>query len=310
MSVVVPSFNTANYLGETIESVLSQSYPNVELIVVDDGSTDESPEVIRRYGDRIKSVLQSNQGVAAARNRGISMSSGEFIAFLDCDDVWHADKLARQMPLMRDPTVGMVYSGLQYIDGSGQPLGTMLTGKRGHVLRDMAMLENVGVPACGSSALVRRKCLDEVGLFDTEMSYSADWDLWRRIACRYKIEIVPEPLVRYRIRRGSMTRDVAGLERDMLRAFGRMFADPSAREIWPLQRRCYGNLYRTLSGSWLRVGNRIKSLQYAIRSVFMWPPTLAYIARFPLRRRRRHGDTNQSDLRLVVEAAGNSFGNA
>lgn len=287
ISVVIPNYNYGCYLPQAIDSALEQSYPNIEVIVVDDGSTDDSEAVLRRYGKRVRWFQQRHQGVSAARNCGIQESRGEFVAFLDADDMWRPAKLERQVELLRNPAVGMVYCGVQHINASGQPLGTNVSGRRGRVLKELALLRAPGVPVGGSSVLVRKECFERTGCFDVALSTSADWDMCRRIACHYEIEIVREPLVLYRLHDSSMHRNVDVFEHDMLHAFASMFADPAAAEVYPLRCRCYGNLYLTLSGSYLHAGRWAKCLKYAVCSVLAWPPALAYLASLPIRRARR-----------------------
>jgi glycosyltransferase involved in cell wall biosynthesis len=299
VSVVIPNYNYGRYLGQAIDSVLAQTYPRLEVIVVDDGSTDDSVGVLTKYASRVRWIRQRNQGVSAARNQGIREANGDLIGFLDADDLWNPDKLTQQVVLLAKPAVGMVYSGLQYITASGQSLGTNLSGGHGHLLRELALLRGPGVPATGSSALVRSECFKRVGLFDTELSTSADWDMWRRIACHYEIEIVRAPLVSYRLHETAMHRNIDRFEQDMLRAFSRMFTDPSAQELEPLRRRCYGNLYMTLSGSCFHAGRRLKAVQYALRSLLVWPPGLTYVAGLPMRRVRRQAHLGPSSLDSV-----------
>jgi glycosyltransferase involved in cell wall biosynthesis len=287
ISVIIPNYNYGRYLAQAIDSVLEQTYPHVEVIVVDDGSTDDSLNVLQSYGERIRWTQQRNQGVSAARNRGIAESRGTLVAFLDADDVWLPTKLARQAALFNNPAVGLVYCGLQYISSEGEPLGVDLSGRRGRVLKEMALLRGAAVLAGGSSALVRRECFDRVGLFDTQLSTSADWDMWRRIACHYEIDAVREPLLLYRQHGSAMHRNVDLFERDVLRAFANMFADPAAAEVHPLRRRCYGNLYLTLAGSYLHARRWGKCLHYAARGILAYPPALTYLASFPLRRVQR-----------------------
>jgi glycosyltransferase involved in cell wall biosynthesis len=296
VSVIIPNYNYARFLPEAIDSVLGQTYPNVEIIVVDDGSTDNSEEVLKGYGERLRWFRQSNRGVSAARNYGIEQSRGELLAFMDADDMWRPEKLERQVRMFENPAVGMVYCGLQYISTEGELLGQNLSGRSGQVLKGVALLQPPGVPASGSSALISRACFDKVGLFDTALSTSADWDMWRRIACHYEIAIVPEPLVLYRLHGSAMHRNVELFERDMLRAFSSMFEDPAASQIHPLKRHCYGNLYLTLSGSYLHAGQWRKSVKYALRSIYTWPPSLAYLLSFPYRRVRRRPNLGAGDL--------------
>lgn len=287
VSVVIPNYNCSAFLPAALDSVFAQTHPDVEILVVDDGSTDDSLRVLERYGDRLRVLRQSNQGVSAARNHGIRESRGEVIAFLDADDLWDREKLAKQVPLFDNPNVGLVYCAVEYIDEAGTSLGTNRTGRRGRVLRSIALLEGTIVLAGGSTAVVRRACFDRAGGFDLEMSTAADWDMWRRIACHYEIDAVREPLMKYRLRQSSMHRNVAVFEHDMLHGFASMFADPEAREVHGLRRRAYATLFLMLSGSHLHAGNWLSSLRYAARSIVTWPPTLAYIAGMPLRQFRR-----------------------
>lgn len=283
MSVVIVNHNYGRFLGEAIASVLDQTSPAFEVIVVDDGSTDESHEVVRSFGSRIRAIRQENRGVSAARNRGIGESRGELVAFLDADDWWLPEKLARQVEWFRRESVGMVYSGLRYVDVCGKVLSTTTSGQRGRVLEDLALLRAPGVPASGSSAVVRRSVLERVGGFDEELSTSADWDMWRRVACHYEIEIVPEPLTVYRQHGSSMHLRVEILERDMLRAFSSMFEDPAALAVHPLRHRCYANLYLMIAGSYFHARSPLKGVEYVARGLARWPPSIGRILWRPLR---------------------------
>ena len=291
VSVVISNYNCGRFLAAAVDSALHQSYPNKEVIVVDDGSTDDSLDVLRAYADRVRIVAQANRGVSGARNEGIRQSRGEFVAFLDADDVWHHEKLAKQMALFANPSVGLVYCSVEYMDEQERALGTNTKGLRGRVLRDIALLRETVVLAGGSTAVVRKSRLEQIGLFDLELSTAADWDMWRRIACHDEVDVVREPLMKYRLRPGSMHRNPAVFEHDMLRGFERMFADPAAGEIQPLRRRAYAKLFLMLSGSFLEAGSRDKAVSYAWRSVRLWPPSLGYILALPWRRLlRRLGD--------------------
>jgi glycosyltransferase involved in cell wall biosynthesis len=287
VTVVVPNYNCGRFIAETLNSVFAQTYPYVEVIVVDDGSTDESAAVLQRFQDRVRIVNQKNQGVSVARNRGIQEARGELIAFLDADDVWHPEKLAKQVALFDNPAVGLVHCALEYIDEAGKTLGTNVTGRRGRVLRHIALLEGTIVLAGGSTAVVRRACFEKAGFFDPEVSTAADWDMWRRVACQYEIDVVREPLMRYRQRAGSMHRNVDVFAHDMLHGFASMFADPAAREIHHLRRRSYAALYLMLSGSYLHAGQWPRALAYAGRSIASWPLVAGYIVAMPWRHAQR-----------------------
>jgi glycosyltransferase involved in cell wall biosynthesis len=287
VTVVIPSYNCGRFLQETLESAFAQTYRHIEVLVIDDGSTDDSPAVLDRYAGRVRVLRQPNQGVSAARNLGIRESSGELVAFLDADDLWHPEKLAKQVARFTDESVGLVHCAVEYIDESGTPLGTNLTGRTGRVLKSIALLDGTVVLAGGSTAVVRKTCFDRAGYFDRELSTAADWDMWRRIACYYAIDMVREPLMKYRLRQASMHRNVSVFEHDMLYGFARMFADPAASEVHDLQRRAYGALYLMLCGSFFYAGRWGKTLHYAAKSVAAWPPSLAYIAALPARAFKR-----------------------
>lgn len=287
VSVIIPNYNYGRYVAAAIDSVLAQTYRNIEVIVVDDGSTDDSEAVLRRYERRIHIMRQPNRGVSAARNTGIQASRGEFIAFLDADDLWRCEKLDLQLRLFEEPHVGMVHCGVEYIDDNGQSRGSRVSDLRGHVLGRMALMRGAGLVGPGSAAVVRRECLDRVGLFDVELTNAEDWDLCRRIACHYEVEAVPEPLVFYRMHPLGQHRSVAAFQRDMLRAVERMFSDPAAAEVHPLRRRSYGNLYVTLAGSHLYAGDWREAARWALRGVAVWPPCVGYLAAYPARWLRR-----------------------
>ncbi len=291
VSVVIPNFNYGRFLSRALESVFAQTYSELEVLVVDDGSTDESLDVLRRYEERIRSISQRNQGVSRARNLGIRESRGELLAFLDSDDWWLEEKLAKEVDLLESGGFGMVYTGLRFVSEDGAVRGETTDGLSGRVLKELALLEKPGIPASGSSALIRRECFDVVGLFDPALSTSADWDLWRRIACRYAIGMVREPLTSYRLHAAAMHREVELFEHDMLLAFQKMFADEAAREAHPLERRATARLFMTLAGSYFRVGRWGKVLEYCAKSLALNPSGLFRLAVLPSFRRSGYIDS-------------------
>lgn len=167
-SVIVSTYNRAHYICEAIDSVLAQNYQNIEIIVVDDGSTDETRAVLRGYGDKIRYFYQENQGLPAARNFGIEKSSGKYLAFLDDDDIWFPEFLENQVAYLEaHPEVGMVHADLIILDETlDEPRlrKRMLPGPipSGFILPELI---NRNVIAC-PTVVVRRSCLDNVGLFD------------------------------------------------------------------------------------------------------------------------------------------------
>jgi glycosyltransferase involved in cell wall biosynthesis len=302
VSVVIPNHNYGHYLASAIDSVLAQTYPRVEIIVVDDGSTDGSEDVLRAYGARIRWIRQQRGGVSSARNRGIEEGAGELIALLDADDLWHPEKLDKQVVLLADPAVGMVYTGLAYIDGDGRVVGTSAPRWRGRILKDFMM--SLGMTVSGSSPLIRRSCFEAVGLFDPALSTSADWDMWRRIACHYEVQLAAEALTFYRLHGSSMHLNVPLIERDMSLALEKAFADPAASEIAGLRRRCFGRLNLVLSGAYLDAGQTAKSIAHAARGFWYWPPTALYVAAYPMRKLQRWLSPRNDGSRLLSWTSG------
>lgn len=214
VSVVITCYNYGKYLKGCIESVLSQSFTDLEIIVVNDGSTDNTDEVIRKFQGlhNIKYIKQTNNGQANAKNIGIKYASGDFIAFLDADDAWEVDKLKKQLPFFSKERVGVVYSRAHYIDEMGQELRSdsrnyckYLTPRSGNVT-EYLFIDNF-VPF--SSSIVRKICLERCGIFDESYKMGIDWDLWLRISTVYEFDFIDEPLLIYRIGHvGQMSKNI------------------------------------------------------------------------------------------------------
>ena len=280
VSVIIPNYNYAQYLREAIDSVLAQTYPNVEIIVVDDGSTDGSKEILNSYGDRIRAFFQQNQGVSAARNFGVSMSRGDFIAFLDADDAWLSEKIERQLALfVEDGELGLVHVGVVETDGQGAEIIELTDGRDGWVSDKLLQFEGPVILGGGSGLMLRRNVFDEVGGFDTRLSTSADWDLFYQVSLRYRVGFVSDILLKYRVHASNMHGNIGTTERDMLIGFEKAFADNHSWE----RRRCYGNLHKMLAGSYFRSGKYPDFIRHAIKSLLNRPSNLRYFLQFPLR---------------------------
>jgi glycosyltransferase involved in cell wall biosynthesis len=208
VSVVIASYNMGQYLPRAVHSALAQSYPQVEVLVVDDGSTDDTPAIMRQFHAeaRVRALRQPNGGQARARNQGVAASRGQFVAFLDADDEWLPDKLARQMPLFRDrPGLGVVHSEFERMDADGQPLprGTPVRMHRGRVSGPL-LIENF---VSFQTAVVRRECLERYGAFDESVRMGDDYELFLRLSAHYEFDFVPEATIRYRIWPGQMSKN-------------------------------------------------------------------------------------------------------
>jgi glycosyltransferase involved in cell wall biosynthesis len=208
VSVIIPAYNAARTVDQTLDSVLSQTFQDFEIVVVDDGSTDDTPAVLARRRARLRVLRKVNEGrPAAARNLGVRASCGEYVAFVDADDTWHPDKLARQVAMLdRDPTIGLVYTADATINARGDivSVNPCPPGARGRIY-DVLRVHNVMV---GSSVVVRRDAFDQVGGFDQSLTSIENWDLWIRISSRWAIECIDEPLTFYRMHEGNRSGSV------------------------------------------------------------------------------------------------------
>ena len=207
VTVVVPNFNGADYLRDSIESVLAQDYENLEVIVVDDGSTDASIAILERYSGKIKVFKQSNKGSAAARNFGISLAKGEFIALLDSDDIWEVNKLSIQMKLLEDQNLDLVYCAGQEFSNSSADGEVHIPKYSGDCSAYFRRFPAKGIIELGcSTAVFRTSLLEFSGLFDESFLGAAeDWDFFRRYTKFANVGYSLEVLVRYRKHSGSIT---------------------------------------------------------------------------------------------------------
>ena len=282
VSVIIPNYNYGRFLRQAIESALDQSFPPHEVIVVDDGSTDESREVLDSFGDAIIAVDQTNAGVAAARNKGAEIATGEYFAFLDADDFWHREKLEKQMDKFRlDDDIGFVHCALTNVDEKGVRIDDHLVGKEGWVGDELLRFQEVVV---ANTIVVKRDVFAKVGGYDTtrELHPSEDWDLCYRLTRECKLGFVREPLLYYRHHGKGGHTNIARMERAMLIAFEKAFRDP-APEIQRLKSEAYGNLYMVLAGSYYHSGEIAKSVVSALRGVSHNPMRAKRVFGFPLR---------------------------
>jgi glycosyltransferase involved in cell wall biosynthesis len=208
VSVIVPVYNRENYIDGTIKSILEQSYQSIEIIVINDGSSDNSllilKQLVEQYPNKIVIIDQKNQGQTIARNNGIRQAKGEFIAFLDSDDLWLKDKLQKQLPLFKN-NVGLVYSGIYTIDAMNHILNQELCDKeiKGDIYHQLLIKNRM----TGGTVIVKKMVLDQVGLFDETLNAAENWDLWLRISKHSLVDYVNEPLMKYRVHAGNMSKD-------------------------------------------------------------------------------------------------------
>lgn len=198
VSVLITTFNKAASIEECIESVLKQTYSDYELIIIDDGSTDNTEQLLKKITDsRINIFTQENKGIAKARNQALKMSKGEYIAFLDSDDLWEVDKLKLQVDVLNtNPNIGVVNSKALVIDKNGQSQGIVVGANlNGNIKENLIKGEAI---ASLSIPLIRKECFDKVGLFNEELTHCEDLDFWLRIHSYYKFKTINKTLTLYR----------------------------------------------------------------------------------------------------------------
>jgi glycosyltransferase involved in cell wall biosynthesis len=289
ISVIIPTYNYGRFIGEAVRGVIAQTLPASEIIVVDDGSTDATEEVLREFGESVRYIRQDNQGVCAARNAGVEKSSGDFIAFADADDVWLPEKLEKQMAkFAEDSRIGLVHCGMrEYDDATGETLSLHLEGGEGDVADDLLLWEKSVIVGPGATIVVRREAFKAVGGFDPEMKVGEDCDFCYRVARNFKIGFVPEILMEYRSHGTNAHGDVAEMERGMSRFYEKAFS-AADEKVLKLRRRAYGNFHKVMAGSYFYAGRYTDFLRHAALSIWNRPANFAHFAEFPLRRLRRN----------------------
>ena len=288
VSAVIPVHNGQQFLAEAIRSVLEQSRPALECIVIDDGSTDATADLVRGFGDDVVAVHQPRSGVAAARNRGAELARGELLAFLDHDDVWLPSKLERQVAALGRQDAAIALCAMRVVDRAGATLGIRRLRARDDLVAGMLLFDGTELVSCSSTGLVRRSAFLAIGGFDQHLSMSADWDLLLRMLLDGPVAYVDEPLVLYRQHGTNMSRDIGAMELDMTYAFGKAFAGgrlPDA--LRARERSAYGRLYRMLAGSYRDAGRRGDAARMLVQGVRRDPALVIELVRRPTAIRRR-----------------------
>jgi glycosyltransferase involved in cell wall biosynthesis len=272
VSVIVPAYNAATYLPHAIDSVVSQTFASWEIIITDDGSTDNTRAIVDSYrrtlGDKLQYTYQPNRGLPAARNTGMRGARGEFIALLDADDVWLPHRLERGVQAMDSaPETGLVHGRVRRIDAQGSVIGELpvdpryLSGRIAHYI--YTRRAHIICP----TVLFRKRCLDTAGWFDEGMRATEDRDLWFRIASHEQVTYIDEVLAHYRLSPSSMTADLDRLLNGQLYFIGKHYRSGACTRLEHLQ--ALGNTYRELGDSLFRgglvaaaIGNYFRAVVY------------------------------------------------
>jgi hypothetical protein len=277
VSVIIPTYNRANMVGKAIESVFKQTYPDWELLVVDDGSQDDTRRVITAYPDPpVRYIFQDNGGTSKARNTGVKASTGEYIAFLDSDDLFLPDKLGLQVAALdRNPHIGLVASGWTEVDTEQAPLRDLNPWRLTPNLSLNDWLN--GCPVIVPAVLVRRSWLIQVGLFDDHLRYVEDWDLWLRLAyagCSMSWE--PGLVCLRTVHTESKVRNIAAMSDGLFYMLDKLFAQPDLPEELRQQRdQIYARAHLDGAVRAFAIGMEAESEEHLTAAVQLNPKLLA-----------------------------------
>jgi glycosyltransferase involved in cell wall biosynthesis len=272
VSILIPCYNHAHYLGDAIRSVLSQTYSDFEVIVIDDGSSDNTRQVAESFGDRIRYIYQENAGLSAARNTGIQVAQGDLIALLDADDMYESEFLKTITSYFdNNEDIDAIYCGFQFVDGINKPLpqpgDTVYPSDK---LYQVLLKGNFFVPA---SMVAHKYCYETEGLFDKSLSGVADWEMWLRITKKYKVLGIRERLVRYRIVIQSMSSNPDLMLSDRLSVIRKHIGkDLSTFMTWDKdEREAYARVYLAGTVEYLQVHNFEKAYECFKQMILIMP---------------------------------------
>lgn len=269
VSVIIPAYNAEGFIVDTVHSALGQTFQDLEVIVVDDGSKDGTLAALEQFGNRIRVHQQANGGVAKARNTGVSLATGDWIAFLDADDLWLPEKLERQLAI---PAVPMSYTDRINIGARGDLPERQGDLKPMHGGDLFVPLLREGNFITNTSVMMRRALFEQLGGFYTGLNGTEDWDLWIRVAERHPIGFVNEPLVKYRFHGGSISRNYARMSRERTQVIARALDLERGRSLdWKTRRQIWSETWRTNGWDAGRSGARLNALGGYARAALAWP---------------------------------------
>lgn len=273
VSVIVPTYNAMSYIAETVASILNQTFTDFELILIDDGSSDGTAQWITQVADpRVKAITQENKGKAQTCNIGIRLAQGEYLAFLDHDDLWQPTKLEKQVNCLdQDPDAGLVTTWLTIIDGQSKVTSdVMASSVEGQVWQQVIEKNSIH---SASIPLIRRRCFETVGMFDETLFPSEDWDMWIRIAARYTFAVVKEPLTQWRQHANNTSNDAQKMLRAGLSVLEKNFGTAPAMQS--LKQRCLGRIHLYAAWRAFIAKDYLQSIQFR-QQARAYAPQLQY----------------------------------
>ncbi len=276
VSVVIPNYNHARFVGDAIRSVLNQSFCSYEIIVVDDGSTDDSREVIEKFGGRVRGIYQENAGLSAARNAGIRAAQGAFIGLLDADDMYEPNYLGTLVNALESrPDAEGVYCGYRFVDENNSALPQIENRPVStDALHDALLDGNFLVP---ESIFLRRRVFEAVGLFDEALHACEDWDVWLRITKKFRIIHNPGILTRHRIVAGSMSTDPFRMLTARLAVLNKLVGGRPLSGASTRSHRAYGRAYLGSCVEYLQNGDGNRAYECFQRMAEICPVLLTEV---------------------------------
>lgn len=273
VSVIIPVYNGEKFIATTLRSVIHQSYSNWEIIIINDGSTDNTLNIVSDLKDpRIKIISQNNSGVSASRNAGIGSANGNYLAFLDADDFWHKNNLEKKISFLENnPDIDFVFSDMNNADENLNVTGPAPIGKDKNILEDLLLWNGEVIPGPSSNVVARKKCFDSGIRFDPRLTTIADQHFTVQMAFGFTGKRIPEVLWDYRILPGSMSRSLAVMEKDALQVYS-IYAEKNYFRSPIFKRKCFSNMYLILAASFWKDGkNKKKGFKYIFKALLVSP---------------------------------------
>jgi glycosyltransferase involved in cell wall biosynthesis len=287
VSVIIPTYNSIRFVTEAIDSVLAQTFQDFEILVVDDGSNDETRQVLKeKYGDSIRYLYKENGGVSSARNYGIERAEGKYIAFLDADDVWMPEKLEKQVELLEsDSEIGLCYTGAIKVDENLELKDYIQAQRYEDACEGLLLNMNILVL---SSSFVRKDIVLQTNGFDSRFSTCADKEYWLRLSLLTKFAPIEEFLVKYRDVTNSMSSNPDLSKKDTLGVLEKFFNLPNLPEKYQkLEKKSLSNNLMVVSGEFLHNGKVAESLACLWQGIRLYPQNIKRPLGMPFRFARR-----------------------
>ncbi len=275
VSIVIPVYNAESFILETLESVYTQSHQKFEIIIINDGSTDSTRDILEKEAAKhsfIKLIHKENSGVADARNIGMELAQANYIALLDADDTWEKNNLEKKIKFLEtNPEYSWVFSNMNCIAENSDFLRLHPEGRDDDILHNILLWEGEVVPGPCSNIVFASSLKNSIA-FDRTFSTAADQDFSIQLARTGKGKFLKDQLVNYRVLANSMSRDIATMERDHIAVYKKAALNDlfgSAK----FERKCFSNLYKILAGSWWNEGGKkLKGLKFIFKSIITYPP--------------------------------------